>query len=180
MAWVTPSPRILGDLIEAADWNQDIVDNTLFIYSRLPQRVTLWHHEDTILSGTSPFSINMQAGQAYGFATEQNPASINDEFQQSFFIKEGSYGLVMLGRTTAASGQVTWYLDDVAIATNQDWYSASATDNVMKSVSVTITGSGRHILRGKITGKNASSSGYRLQITKIFFVPAFGTEATEY
>jgi hypothetical protein len=29
MSWVTPSPVTTGDLITAADWNQDVVDNTL-------------------------------------------------------------------------------------------------------------------------------------------------------
>lgn len=34
MAWVTPSTKILGDLITAAIWNQDIVANTLALHSR--------------------------------------------------------------------------------------------------------------------------------------------------
>ena len=34
MAWVTPSVKILGDLITAAVWNQDIVANTLALHSR--------------------------------------------------------------------------------------------------------------------------------------------------
>lgn len=34
MAWVTPSTKILGDLITAAIWNQDIVANTLALHGR--------------------------------------------------------------------------------------------------------------------------------------------------
>lgn len=35
MAWVTPSQRSTGDLITAAIWNQDPVDNVQFLYDNL-------------------------------------------------------------------------------------------------------------------------------------------------
>lgn len=34
MAWSTPSARSTGDLITAATWNQDVVDNVTFLHAR--------------------------------------------------------------------------------------------------------------------------------------------------
>lgn len=180
MAWVTPSYRTTGDLIEAADWNQDVVANTQFLYDRTPQRATLWHVASRVISGSS-LSISMQTAHMFYHIARQNPAALNDEFEQSFYLKSGTYTFAVLGRTTGGAGMVTWYIDNVEVVTNQDWYSAVETDNVIKTATVTITGSGRHILRGKLTSKNASSSGYSLPLTKMWFYPSTpAAETVEY
>jgi len=44
MTWSDPTTRQTGDLITAAIWNQDVVDNTVALRDRL---VTLWWSPDT-------------------------------------------------------------------------------------------------------------------------------------
>ena len=68
-------------------------------------------------------------------------------------------------------------LDGQAFATGQDWYAAASVYNTILSVAnVTVTGSGRHVLKGVGNGKNASSSDYSMHITKMWFESADDTQ----
>jgi len=64
---------------------------------------------------------------------------------------------------------VDWYLDGAIFAAGQDWYSAVAAYNVVKTVALTISGDGYHVLKGVINGQNGASAGYTLAVTKFWF-----------
>lgn len=172
-AWVAPSTRLTGDLITAAIWNQDVVNNVQFLYDRVPRRATLWHDEDTVTSGNAIiFTVN--TGQAYNFVAEQGAAyGLGDAFEQGFYLQAGTYTVYFLGRTRSDCGKVDWTLDGTLIVNDQNWYSAGATDNVVKSqASVVVVGSGRHVLQGELVDVGTGGGDYRLQLTKVWFVPA--------
>lgn len=171
-AWVSPSSRSTGEIITASIWNQDVVNNIQFLYDRIPRRATLWHDEDTVLTGNN-LVYTIDTSQAFNFEAEQSPAADGDSFQQGFYLQEGTYTMYVLGRTRSSSGKIDWYLDDTLIVSGQDWYSSAGASNVvMSSSGISVVGSGRHILKGVVNGKNGSSSGYRITITKVWFVPA--------
>jgi hypothetical protein len=146
-----------------------------------PTRALMWHEEANILTGTDPFtraSYTYDTNQNYIYTALQDPAADGDSFTNSFILKAGTYTLHILGAGELNNGKVDWYVDNVSIATGQDWYDTGPTYNVYKTVSsVSIVGNGRHVLKGVINGKHASSIGYFLPLNKYWFEPA--TDTTE-
>ncbi len=104
--------------------------------------------------------------QAGGSYWRNNPANLNDEFQINLTAKAGNWNLNLLGITASNYGIITVYLGNTSLGTI-DWYSATQVYNVTKTLAINIPTSGVIILRLKITGKNASSSGYLIGITKV-------------
>lgn len=140
---------------------------TTFSGNNLPIRATLWHDEiDVVIGNFLVFPPVVDTGQIHNFFTRQDPGGIGDTFTQSFFVRAGTYAFSALGQTNAANGKIDWYLDGTAFATGQDWYSAAQTKNVVKTASVTIANDGYHILKGAVSGKNGSSGGYNIDLTK--------------
>jgi hypothetical protein len=146
-----------------------------------PTRALMWHEEANILTGTDPFtraSYTYDTNQNYIYTALQDPAADGDSFTNSFILKAGTYTLHILGAGELNNGKVDWYVYNVSIATGQDWYDTGPTYNVYKTVSsVSIVGNGRHVLKGVINGKHASSIGYFLPLNKYWFEPA--TDTTE-
>ena len=172
MTWTAPNTAAAGALIRAAYHNTFIRDNLEHLYANLPKRATMWHEESTVVAGNA-LARTIQTSAAYNYVMSQNTPAINDEFTNSFVVGEGTYTLYLLGATGASDGQVDWYVDDVLVASAQDWYSASPTYNQQKTVAdVVIAEGGYHVLRGIVAGKNASSSNYRLLLTKMWLAQA--------
>ena len=64
-------------------------------------------------------------------------------------------------------GKIDWYIDGVLAVSGQDWYVGSLIYNVVKTASVTVSGSGLHTVKGVTNGKNASSSNRVFSISSI-------------
>ena len=139
------------------------VDGTLTATSLGLTKVTLWHDQDTTLTGT-PIAI-IASLNVYGITVWQNPPAVNDSFEQSFRLDPGSYTLYVLGTSGVNRGNIQWYIDGVAQGTPNDWYSLSATP-VIKSTAITVVGTAMHTLKGIVSSKNLSSSSYFALITK--------------
>jgi hypothetical protein len=45
-------------------------------------------------------------------------------------------------------------------------------DNTVAAVEIAANEGGRHVLKGVVNGKHASSSGYAMRLTKMYFTPA--------
>lgn len=131
----------------------------------LPITATMWHDQSDILAGNA-LLIAANTSQVYNALVFQNPPAQNDAFTQSFWMASGTYTLYILGQTSSDRGRIDWYVDNVSVTTNQDWYSASPTYNVEKSTSITIVGNGVHTIKGIIATKNGSSSGYVMVLNK--------------
>lgn len=143
-----------------------------------PQRAVMWHEEVNIVSGNAlgVESWSYDVNQDYIYCPLQHPDANGDTFTQSFMIAAGTYDLYILGAGDSNNGLVDWYVDDVLIASGQDWYTAGPTYNIVKTVTdVVITGNGRHVLKGIINGKNVSSTEYYLPLSKYWFEPANDT-----
>lgn len=147
------------------------------IYSQLkgidlenfPERATMWHDESTVLKGND-FAITFDANQEYAVYNYQNPPANTDSFTNSFFLKAGTYSFFVLGITDANRGIVDWYVDDIRIVSQQDWYSAALTYNVLMAMNgISIPTDGYHILKGIVNGNNAASTNYFMTLTKLWF-----------
>ena len=144
-----------------------------------PQRANFFHDEALVTVGNALHSTNHDSAQAYAVIQRQGtPAADGDTFTQSFMLEGGTYSFIVVGFTDVNRGKIDWYIDDVLVVSGEDWYSASSTYNVVKThTSITVTGNGRHVLKGVINGKNASSSGYFYTLTKYWLKPATDTES---
>lgn len=134
-----------------------------------PQHASLWFDEFNTIGGTSP-GVNIDTGSPYNIYVLTT--GDQTQYTTNFLLAAGSYTFSVLGDTTAPSGKIDWYIDDILVVSQQDWYSASTVRVVLKTATVTVLTNGLHVLRGKTNGHNASSSGFNLQIQKCWLKPA--------
>jgi hypothetical protein len=178
MAWTTPTTQVARTLITDTIWNRDIVDNLNYLYNNLvhyPLRATMWHDESLVTVGNA-ISRSVTTTQPYNLRVFQNSGANGDTFTNGFLLKAGTYTLAVLGETSTDRGLIDWYIDNAKVVSLQDWYAGSTAQNIEKIASVTVTGEGYHVLKGVINGKNASSSGYNMVLTKMYLKPAADTE----
>lgn len=143
----------------------------------LPRHATLWHEHSTAIAG-SPVAVFGISAQAYAHVARQYPQALNDEFWTCWFLlSAGSYQLDLLVNTGTNRGRLDLYLDDnpTPIIEGIDFYAASGAANVKLPAVPTVIDipiSGQHRLRGVVSGKHASSSGYDAPITRFTLRPA--------
>lgn len=143
------------------------------ISGRFPLRAVMWHDEAIVTVGNA-MAKTIDAAQSYAFYMIRTPSSGDgDAFTNGCFLAAGTYTLSVLGATMDTAGKADYLLDGVSISTGQDWYSASITRNVVKTIAdVVVTYSGWHALTVTVNGKNGSSSAYRIPLTKYWFTPS--------
>jgi len=130
---------------------------------------THWHSNSKVGSGSALVS-NAQTGQETGFTYRQSPAAINDLFQFEVTLSAGTYDLQLLGAHSSGSGKINLYVDASLVATI-DFYNGVTTLNTLDTATFTIAESGVHQITSEVIGKNASSSGYVINITRFSFKP---------
>lgn len=135
------------------------------------KRVTFWHDESIVTAGNA-ITFTLSTSQQHGVLFYQNAPANADTFTQSFMMRAGTYTLSVIGVTANDRGKIDWYVDGAVQITGQDWYSASATYNVIKSGSITVATDGYHVLKGVINGKSGSSSSYYFSPTKFWIAPS--------
>lgn len=141
---------------------------TTAVATSYPTHATLWHDEDVKTVGNA-FTYVLDALQAYATYTWQTASANGDAFSQTFMLAAGTYTFYVLGLRGTSFGSINWTVDGTLIAV-QDFYNGSGAYNFINSQgSVSIATSGRHTLVGTITGKNGSSSGYDMKLTKMWF-----------
>lgn len=175
MTWTTPRDWADEELVTAALLNTHLRDNMDFLHDEhLPKRAIMWHMTSLVTNGNS-LSRTVDTSQLFNHQARQYTPALNDQFTQSIYLQAGTYTFRVLGMTNAVSGKVDWYLDDEAtpFETGQDWVSGGTVYNVIQSVAdVEIAESGLHVLKGIVSDKNASSTGYGLYLTALWFEPA--------
>ena len=158
---------MFGHNIETGKFEGYNNDGTWTILS-FPKQYVMWHDESEKVSGNDIISVTDTA-QRYNTLSYQNPSANGDVFTNQFYLEKGTYTLYVLGRTTPESGKIQWSIDDVNIGSEQDWYDAVGSPNVIKTItSINITVSGQHTLKSTVTGKHVASSGYDIKLTKIW------------
>lgn len=147
--------RILGLIADFLHW---------------PRRAIVLCRWNTAITGA--LTQIHDATQDFGYMVQTDNTD-GSEWSNGFLLRPGTYTMSVLGMTQGNFGKIDFYIDDVAVVTGQDWYSAGTVQNVSKTATVQITGpSPYHVLRGKTNGKNASSSAFFTLLTAIAFYPA--------
>lgn len=142
-----------------------------------PQSVILLGDQFKIVAGGGTINHAVNTAQRYNYYTGCSTNTNGDAIETAAVLKVGTYDVVVLGVTAGTRGILDWSCDGVNFITGQDWYSAAATYNVVKTGTLVISASGRHLIRATVNGKNASSSNYVLSVTAIILIAQ--TLATE-
>lgn len=134
-----------------------------------PKRATMWHKDSLSTSGYAVSEL-AAAAQFTGFLYHQSPAVNGDKWTNGFFLAAGSYTLHFLSARSSGSGRLDIKIDGSAWGT-VDFYNATTVYNQDLYGNLTAATDGWHTLEGTVNGKNASSSGYVINVTCITVVP---------
>jgi hypothetical protein len=133
----------------------------------LPLTFSGFHDQSKVLNGND-LLVLVQNYQMYGFEASQQPAQNGDSFQQTFELAAGNYDFNVLGIVGVDKALVDFYIDNVLIG-SIDWYNSSNIYNTKKILPAIAISDGQHVLKAVVNGKNASSTGYKLNLTKFWF-----------
>ena len=171
-AWTAPHTAVTGASISSSDHNTKIRDNLNHLYNNLPLRQTMFHDQAKVVTGGAIARV-VDASQSHNFRAAQATPANGDTFKQSCVLGAGTYTLHVLGKTNTTHAMIDWYLDDVLKVSGQDWYSGSYLGDIEKTAAgIVVAEGGRHVLKGVINGRNASSTGWFMQLTAYWFEPA--------
>lgn len=165
------------DPLDITDFNDALMTAVLEDAVPPPNPINLehihWHINSQNNIGNG-LALTIRTTQIMNHFAAQTASAQNDEwFTQSFWIKAGiPYIFEPYGVKTAASGIIAFELrkksdNSVLASMSQDMYSAAAVDNFKFQLGYTPTIDTEVYLRGKMTTKNASSSGYGCALTCI-------------
>jgi|GEM_PF-4919362 len=90
--------------------------------------------------------------------------------QVDFYVNlpSGTYSCIVHGQKDSSYGIATLKIDDVAVGT-QDWYAAGSTVTSQTTANIAVATSGIKKLSVVMASKNASSSGYGIILSAIYF-----------
>ena len=145
------------------------IATTAFVAAALsyPIHTTIWF--DEAISNKTLFFESIST-RAYALNIYQDPNANGDWIETTFYLSAGTYTFGVLGVAEDDAGILDWSVDGVPIITGQDWYNAAPTGNTRKQTSgIVISTSGIHTLRATVNGKNASSVGFYIVLTKAWF-----------
>ena len=146
-----------------------------------PQRSYAFISEFEVVTGCGgSLGFSLDAGQYFSIYGVQNTPGNGDVVQCSFFLKAGTYTMNVLGFMGSNRGIVDWNLDGTNIVTGQDWYAigGGVYNTIISTASITVTGSGAHLLKLTINGKNVLSSSYYFALTSVSFIKSAYAQET--
>jgi hypothetical protein len=161
--FVATTPALSNTVVTFPDPGQNVANIVYDI--NLPSQCTMWGDEFAISGDVGTLGSNTsQRYNAYQGTTVQNA----NWFGRFFLQAASPYTMHVLGISNSSFGKMIWSVDNI-VQGNTDFYSASAGFNFTSTLSVNVLTSGAHTLTGVVSTKNASSTGYAVQISKIWF-----------
>lgn len=121
------------------------------------------------------WGFNSPAASAYlNGARNNNPAAQNDSIDWDVVLSAGTWNVSLLYAKTTGSGIVTVQLDDgagafTALGTVDAYAAATAWNNQSTITGFTVAAGIRRTLRLLMATKNASSTGYQINLQSIDF-----------
>lgn len=137
----------------------------------LNKSAVMWHDQSVKTVGNA-FTSSRDTNAPYNTVVYQNTSANGDTWTNGFVIKAGTYALKLMGSTGTGNGKLDCYIDNVNLGTTLDWYASPAVKGSILTISNVVLTDGYHTFKGVVNGKNASSSGYDIILTKIWLEPA--------
>jgi len=144
-----------------------LVENIPPVTAQYPTNALHLHANSTVING-NPIEPTVNTAQMLNGVWKQNTSAYQDEFEFQVSLAAGTYNMELFGTKNAGAGIVDITIDGDYIF-QTDFYRATQLNNYSLVQSVDIVGDGVHTINLKINGKNASSSGYSLNLTYIAF-----------
>ena len=136
-----------------------------------PEHHFLLHRTAKVLVGSAiSEELNTNQQPIQGMWSQQ-PAAQGDKWEYRFPLKSGSYTLLFRGVQFSNMGILTVRFNGVQVATF-DFFNSTATFSVDYSVSVTHSADGEAVIEGEVQSKNASSTGFSIQISYLVLQPS--------
>jgi hypothetical protein len=133
-----------------------------------PTRATIFSDEANVVAGNSVVK-GVGAGR-WSCYEYQDPPANGDSRSWGVFLADGTYNFTVLSYDDANYGKVDWYIDGTLVVTGEDHYLGSGTWSVEHPhTGIYIAGSGFHVVKSVVNGKNASSSNYYFTLLKAWF-----------
>lgn len=169
-------PADIADLITRTkgldDIHDDLVTVDTVVDSILANQKKFWHWTAIVadsyeeVTGTWTWSNN--TNQHLGGIILNDAKALNDEIAIPFFARStDAVTLNIRGATYSDGGIATIYIDGASQGTI-DWYSASVSYNVIRTISITPARVGMNIIGIKLTSKDGSSSAYGVRISEMW------------
>lgn len=136
----------------------------------LTRNPVMWHDQSIATVGNS-FSYSLDYFQFFGVIAQQLTAANGDTFKNSFVCAPGTYVLNLLTKLDNYCGILDVYVDNV-LKGSFDLYSAGGVQNTIKTTSSFSLAGGYHVLKGVVNGKNGSSVGYSVLMTRMYLTPS--------
>lgn len=153
--------------------NGSIEGKTLDELTNFPQLVYRFADSLDIYNGGELVNI-LETKQRYSTYSRINPASLGDSFGYSASIGEGLYELAILGMRDKDCGIIRLDINGIDQGIEVDWCNTralikgldSGVFNIEMKMNVTVPKRGLNIFTFKVVGKNASSTGYSICLTR--------------
>jgi hypothetical protein len=138
----------------------------------LPNRVTLWGDEATLLAGGAISSAAL-AGQEYNEYTYNASGANGASGGWNFVIAAGStYILTVLASKASNRGKMDFYIDNTKVISAYDYYNGTTLNNDIVTAAGLTLAAGRHTASWVANGNTAPSTAYYIAITKAWLKPA--------
>jgi hypothetical protein len=131
----------------------------------------MWHDQSVVTLGNA-FTTTDDTSCRYNWYRFQDTAAILDTWTNGFTCRAGTYTFNALVVKDTSHGILTAQVDSAVTLGTVDLYAASTQRNQILTISSCVLTEGYHKFTGITVSKNASSSGYKLPITKMWFTPA--------
>lgn len=124
-------------------------------------------HKTSIANNGNAIAEILNSSQAFGIFWRQDAAQILDHFYFTCTLEVGDYIMDICHAKSSGSGKLDVYSPDGFLNTTFDFYNAATQLNQHSIISFSVTDEGEQQFNFIVPGKNASSSGYVINITYI-------------
>lgn len=113
-------------------------------------------HDEAYFYGTG-FTYQLNYVTIGGTCAYSATTLLGDQWSQSFLLEAGDYWFTISAQAANNRGIVTWWLDGIQMVVT-DLYRAVTQNEKLFTTLVHVPFGGLHVLKGRVTGKNASAS----------------------
>ncbi|MEH2371948.1 hypothetical protein [Nostoc sp.] len=131
-----------------------------------PNSFSHWHDESVILTGNG-LMTDIYSNYAYSTLAYQNPPAINDSFQFNKLLDAGNYTFYLLGAQGSNRGTIRLNVNGTEVVGDLDFYGNNFT-GITLHTTINIATPGIQTFKITTIGKNASSSGFYIILTKLW------------
>jgi hypothetical protein len=137
----------------------------------LTKAPVMWH-DQSIVTGGAALATTNDTSCYYAWYVSQGAGAILNSWNNGFVCQAGTYTFNALVVKDTSHGILTAQIDSSVTLGTVDLYAASTQRNQVVTIGSCVLTEGYHKFIGITVSKNASSSGYKLAITKMWFTPS--------